>query len=233
MQQLLTERCRISRGSLLMLTLAVLGILLSGCSSLNSMMGGNTAKEAVADIKYTADPRGVVIDIHASPKLNIVNGVPHTAAFAVIQGNNPKAMLKLSGSSTDLDRLLTGAPPTDPAILSVDRFVVQPGAIDTVVLARRQEAQVILVYVGYFNSPISQRVRMLEVPVTVTSDGVFVKTYSAGPASMHMSLDLSEVMIDDFKLMGPTPFIFPNPDNTTLQGGRPKLDPTGEKVMPL
>lgn len=234
MGQVSTYRSGTFSGSRLILLLAALSMcLLSGCSSINSMMGGNTAKQALAEIKYTADPRGVVMDIHASAMLNYVNGVPHTVALAVIQSNNPKAMLKLSSSVSDLDRLLNGVAPTDPAILSVDRFVVQPGAIDTIVLARRQEAQTVLVYAGYFNSPVSQRVRMLEVPVAVTSDGVFVTTYSAGPAAMHMSLDLSEVMIEDLKLMGPTPFVFPNPDNTTLQGGRPKLDPTGDKVMPL
>jgi hypothetical protein len=50
---------------------------------------------------------------------------------------------------------------------------------------------------------------------------------------MQMSLVLSEVMIEEFSLLGPTPFVFPNPDNSMLKGGRPVVDPTGDKVLQL
>ncbi len=207
--------------------------LLSGCSSVNSMLGGNSAKEAMADLKYTADPRGLRMDIHASKNLNSVGGTPHTVALAVIQGNNPKAILKLSTNAAELDQLLSGVPSSDPAIISVDRFVVQPGAIDTLVLARRQEAQVVLVYAGYYNSPVTQRARMLEVPIFVDQSGILVKTHTATPAAMYMSLVLSEVMIEELSLQGATPFVFPNPDNNMLKGGRPTVDPTDGKVLQL
>jgi hypothetical protein len=110
---------------------------------------------------------------------------------------------------------------------------VQPGAIDTLVLARRQEAQVVLVYAGYYNSPVTQRVRMLEVPIFVDKSGVFVTTYAASPAVMNLSLVLSEVMVEELSLLGPSPFVFPNPDNNMLNGGRPTPDPAGDKVMQL
>lgn len=207
--------------------------LLPACSSVNSMLGGNTSKQALADIKYSADPRGLRMDIHASKNLNVVSGTPYALTIAVIQSNNPKAALKLANSAAELDQLLTGVPATDPAILSVDRFVVQPGAIDTLVLARRQEAQVVLVYAGYYNSPVTQRVRMLEVPIFVDKSGVFVTTYAASPAVMNLSLVLSEVMIEELSLLGPSPFVFPNPDNNMLNGGRPTPDPAGDKVMQL
>jgi predicted component of type VI protein secretion system len=208
-------------------------VALTGCSSVNSMLGGNNAKDAMADIKYSSNPRGVVIDIHASKSLNSVSDAAHALTIAVIQGNNPKAVLKLSTNLEELDRLLSGGAVTDPAILSVDRYVVQPGAIDTIVLARRQEAQVVLLYAGYYNSPIAQRVRMLEVPVSVTESGILVKSYAAVPARMYMSLDLSEVMINDLKLLGSEPVVFLNPDNSTLQGDRPKPDPDSSQVIQL
>jgi hypothetical protein len=207
--------------------------LLPACSSVNSMLGGNTSKQALADIKYSADPRGLRMDIHASKSLNVVSGTPYALTIAVIQSNNPKAALKLANNAAELDQLLTGVPSTDPAILSVDRFVVQPGAIDTLVLARRQEAQVVLVYAGYYNSPVTQRVRMLEVPIFVDKSGVFVTTYAASPAVMNLSLVLSEVMVEELSLLGPSPFVFPNPDNNMLNGGRPTPDPAGDKVMQL
>ena len=207
--------------------------LLPACSSVNSMLGGNTSKQALADIKYSADPRGLRMDIHASKSLNVVSGTPYALTIAVIQSNNPKAALKLANNAAELDQLLTGVPSTDPAILSVDRFVVQPGAIDTLVLARRQEAQVVLVYAGYYNSPVTQRVRMLEVPIFVDKSGVFVTTYEASPAVMNLSLVLSEVMVEELSLLGPSPFVFPNPDNNMLNGGRPTPDPAGDKVMQL
>jgi hypothetical protein len=74
---------------------------------------------------------------------------------------------------------------------------------------------------------------MLEVPVSVTESGILVKSYAAVPARMYMSLDLSEVMINDLKLLGSEPVVFLNPDNSTLQGDRPKPDPDGGKVIQL
>lgn len=221
------------RSGFLLINAVLIAWALSGCSSVNSMLGGNSSKEALAEVKYTADPRGLRMDIQAGKNLNSVSGTPHTVALAVIQGNNPKAILKLSTNAAELDQLLSGVPSTDPAILSVDRFVVQPGAIDTIVLARRQEAQVVLVYAGYYNSPVTQRSRMLEVPIFVDQSGIFVKTHTAAPAAMQTSLVLSEVMIEEFSLLGPTPFVFPNPDNNMLKGGRPTIDPTGDKVLQL
>ena len=234
MRQLLVAGGRSMLRSCFLLVSAVLVAGgLTGCSSVNSMLGGNSAKDAMADLKYTADPRGLRMDIHASKNLNSVSGTPHTVALAVIQGNNPKAMLKLSTNAAELDQLLSGVPSTDPAILSVDRFVVQPGAIDSLVLARRQEAQVVLVYAGYYNSPVTQRTRMLEIPIFVGQSGIFVKTHTAAPAAMNMSLVLSEVMVEELSLLGPTPFVFPNPDNNMLKGGRPTVDPTDGKVLQL
>lgn len=234
MRQLFVARCRsFLRLGFLWISAVLVSGALTGCSSVNSMLGGNSSKEALADLKYTADPRGLRLDIHAGKNLNSVSGTPHTVALAVIQGNNPKAILKLSTNAAELDQLLSGVPSIDPAILSVDRFVVQPGAIDTIVLARRQEAQVVLVYAGYYNSPVTQRARMLEVPIFVGESGIFVKTHTAAPAAMQMSLVLSEVMVEEFSLLGPTPFVFPNPDNSMLKGGRPTVDPTGDKVLQL
>ena len=232
-QLIVAGGCSVLRVVFLSLSAVLVAGALAGCSSVNSMLGGNSSKEALADVKYSEDPRGLRMDIHAGKNLNSVSGTPHALALAVIQGNNPKAILKLSTNAAELDQLLSGVPSTDPAILSVDRFVVQPGAIDSIVLARRQEAQVVLVYAGYYNSPVTQRARMLEVPIFVNQSGVFVKTHSAAPVAMNVSLVLSEVMIEEFSLLGPTPFVFPNPDNNMLKGGRPTVDPTGDKVLQL
>jgi hypothetical protein len=200
---------------------------------MNTMMGGNTAKEALADVKYTADPRGVIMDIHSTSSLNIYANSAHTVAIVVVQGNNPKALLKLSQSATDLDNLLSGQPPTDPAIVGVDRFIVQPLAADTVVMARRAEAQAVLVYAGYFNSTLVQRTRMIEVPVNVTSSGVMVTTYTASPLPMYLSLELGDLAIQSLTIMPGEKLIFPSGDNTTLQGGKINPDPASYKVMPL
>lgn len=205
----------------------------AGCSSMNTMMGGNTAKEALADVKYTADPRGVIMDIHSPQSLNIYANAAHTVAIVAIQGNNPKALLKLSQSATDLDNLLAGQPHTDPAIVGVDRFIVQPQAADTVVMARRQDAQAVLVYAGYFNSTLTQKTRMIEVPVNVSSTGVVVSTYTAVPLPMYLSLELGDLSIQSLTIMPGAQLLFPSGDNSTLQGGKINPDPASYKVMPL
>ena len=70
----------------------------TGCSSVNSMLGGNTAKEAITDVKYSADPRGVIMDVHSTQNLNGYDGLAHALAVVIVQATNPKALFKLAQS---------------------------------------------------------------------------------------------------------------------------------------
>ncbi len=209
-------------------------LLCAGCSSVNSALGGNSEKDALAEAKYPSDPRGVVMKVQSSQNLNRYAGVPHTVAIAVIQGNNLKAIRKLTQNTVELDNLLSGKPASDPAIVGVDRLIVQPDAADTTVMARRADAQVVMVYAGYYNATLEQRTRMIEVPINVSSKGILVSTHTAKPLPMHLSLVLDETNIQSLAISTPDEkAIYPSGNNPELQGERIQRDVNSLKVMPL
>jgi hypothetical protein len=208
--------------------------LCAGCSSVNSALGGNSEKDALAEAKYPADPRGVVMKVQSSRNLNLFSGLPHTVAIAVIQGNNPKAIRKLAQNAVELDNLLSGKPASDAAIVGVDRLIVQPGAADVTVMARRADAQVVLVYAGYYNATLEQRTRMIEVPINVSSKGIIVSTHTAKPIPMYLSLILDEANIQSLSIHTPgEKSVFPSGNDPELRGEKIQGDPDLLKVMPL
>jgi predicted component of type VI protein secretion system len=226
---LITGRCILPVAALVVSALSV-----SACSTVNSALGGNSPKEAQANVKYEADPRGVQLRITSRERLNFQNGAPHALTIAIVQGVDPKGMLALAKNPAELNKLLSGAESSETGILSVDRFVIQPGGADVRVLPRRRDAQVVLVCAGYFNATLAQSVRVLEVPVAVVTSGLITKTHTATPAAMNITLTLAETMIEDFSLIkGDEQLSYPSGENPALRGSRPDTDPRSLKVRPI
>ena len=210
--------------------LVSLVILLSSCAS-------NSKKDALKNADYTSDRNGITLKLEAPARLNLVSNLPHTLALAVVQLNSSKAALALSKSSPDLDKLLSGIPPTDNAVLAVERYVIQPGAADTLTIGRVKDAQVIVFYAGYFNALLDKRVRMHEVPVKISSKGWFEQTHSGSPLPLNLSLSLGETSIVDLSIIksktDDDEAEFPNKDNPTLNGAQPPSNAQPSKVMGL
>jgi len=208
-------------------------ILLTSCAS-------DPKKEALQKTDYTSDRNGISLKIAAPVKLNLVGNSPHTLAMAVVQLNTPKAALALSKNSAELDKLLSGISPADSAILAVDRYVIQPSAMDTLTIGRVEDAQVILIYVGYFNALLEKRVRLYKVPVKIASQGWFgwlTRSYSGTPLPLNLSLNLGETAILDLSLANPhasdSSDTSSNKDNPTLNGAEPPKNSLPSKVMDL
>ncbi|MBC7202793.1 MAG: type VI secretion system lipoprotein TssJ, partial [Pusillimonas sp.] len=66
------------RRQLLTLMLASLVLMLQGCSSVNSAMGGNTQKEAKAEVSWDYKRDGIQIELMASADINAYFNQPHT-----------------------------------------------------------------------------------------------------------------------------------------------------------
>jgi|GEM_PF-1279455 hypothetical protein len=210
--------------------LVSLVILLSSCAS-------NSKKDALKNADYTSDRNGISLKLAAPARLNLVSNLPHTLALAVVQLNSSKAALALSKSSPDLDKLLSGIPPTDNAVLAVDRYVIQPSAADTLTIGRVKDAQVIVIYAGYFNALLDKRVRMYEIPVKISSTGWFKQTYSGSPLPLNLSMNLGETSIVDLSIIKSNTdddeTESPNKDNPTLNGAQPPSNSQPSKVMGL
>lgn len=205
--------------------LTALIVLLAGCSD----------DPPVADsTHFSEDPKGLQIDINSSSNLNSRAELPSTVAVLFLQSNDLKALTKLSQNKNELDKLLVGEPSQNPAVISADRFVVQPAARDYVVLPRRQDAKGVLVYAGYFSSPLAKAVRVLEFPIVKSGGGMFGGKESGNAAPLYLFLNLNDTSVDRLTVMGPDDITFPDADDKALQGREADSMPSGDgKVQQL
>jgi len=217
--------------------LIMIAFALSSCSSVNSMIGGNTKKEAITSAQYLPDPAGITIDVKSVSTLNYVNDEPHTLAVAVIQVDSPKAAIKLAQNPESLDKLLIGSGTSDASVTAYDRFVVQPSSSDEIVLARAQDTQIIIVYAAYFNSLLENRVRLQEIPLKISSTGLVAQTYQADAAPLNIQLQLGDTAIKQMTVpkdqKGEGELLFKNSNNPTLKSAIPILKSVAQGVMGL
>lgn len=217
--------------------LMIIGSSLIACSSVNTMIGGNTKKDAVTNAVYLPDPNGISIRLKAVKNLNFVNQEAHTLAVAVVQVDSVKAAMKLAQNPDSLDKLLVGESTNDPSVTAYDRFVVQPSSTDEIVLARAQDTQIVIVYAAYFGALIQNRIRLQEIPLVVSSTGVVAQTYQANAAPLKIRLTLGDTAITEMTVpkdeVGADQFVYKNANNPTLNSAIPILKSTALGVMGL
>jgi hypothetical protein len=239
----LSEQPSLMRASSAFLLLARVTVLmialgsLFACSSMNTMIGGNTQKDAISNAVYLPDPNGISIRLKAVKNLNFVNQEAHTLAVAVVQVDSVKAAMKLAQNPDSLDKLLVGEAANDPSVTAYDRFIVQPSSSDEVVLARAQETQIIIIYAAYFNALIENRIRLQEIPLLISSKGIVAQTYQAKAAPLNIRLNLGDTAIAEMTVpkdeLGADQYVFKNSNNPTLNSAIPILKSTAQGVMGL
>src|SRR5690625_722609 len=86
--------------------LASLLVFIQGCSSVNSAMGGNTQKEAKAEVNWDYQRNGIQIELIAGPDINAYFNQPHTLILGVLQLEDSKPFLQLLNDPKTLTTML-------------------------------------------------------------------------------------------------------------------------------
>src|SRR5690554_4414694 len=180
------RRCR---AALRLLAYAAVCASLTACSSVNSMFGGNSEKQALQEMKWAYAPDGLQIVVEADPALNEVNGQPHMLAVVVVQLEAPNAFTALTADSDKLRGLLLAPGPTQ-GMLSLDRVFIAPGEHRTLTLPRVEKAQYIGLAAGYNHLDPARSTRLYQIGVHVDSSGLFIKTRTAAPDALAIDLHL-------------------------------------------
>jgi len=162
---------------------------LAACTSVNSMFGGNTEKQALQEMKWSYAPDGLQIAVEADPLLNEVGGQPHMLAVVIVQLEAPNAFTALTADAEKLRGLLL-APGPSQGMLSLDRVFIAPGERRTLTLPRVEKAQYIGLAAGYNHLDPARSTRLYQVGVHVDSSGLIIKTRTAAPDALAIDLHL-------------------------------------------
>lgn len=164
-------------------------VVLQGCAATNSAMGGNTARQARAEVTWEAGKDGVLIEITSANDLNLYENLPHTLLLSVFQMTDAAAFHKLKADPQQLSRVLASGR-AGPDFVQLSRYVVAPGRRTLLALDRAQQSHYVGFVAGYYQLDAESNARLFEVPLTVSSRGWFSSTYSAEPAPLAVRLNL-------------------------------------------
>lgn len=164
-------------------------LVLTGCAAANSAMGGNTAKQARAEVSWEFASDGLLLEIDAADELNLYQGTPHTLLLTVFQMAEDKAFRKLVADPVALARALESNQ-SGPDFVLTQRYIVAPGKRTLLSLDRAGQARFVGVVAGYYRLDAASTARLFEVPLAVSSAGWVSTTYSAVPAQLAIRLQL-------------------------------------------
>ena len=210
----------------MLLRLVILGacITLGGCASvsaMNSLLGGNSEKEAKEAVVWNHADDAIALEVTAEKMLNVFGGLTHTLALNVVQSaeTNPiQALIK------DPKRLQVAMQTGDaPGIVSFERFVIEPGTYRTIRLDRAEKARYVGVVAAYFEGPTVRNARVFRIGVDVRTEGVIVKTRTARPSPLAIRMRLGPNALAFAEATGFDPMLPPDsPSLVPITDGRPK-----------
>lgn len=178
---------------------------LSGCAWLNSALGGNTPKEAKAEVEWPYEKDAILVDLVSDLTLNFYSNQSHTVVLGVFQLADEKAFVDLLAKPDAVMKVLVGGK-TSPEVVQFDRYVVNPGKKTTLKIDRVQGAKFVGFVAGYYQLKPVQAARLFRIPLNIETSGIVTTTYRAGPAILALRLFLgndrivnAEVLTYDFE----------------------------------
>lgn len=208
-------------------------VVLAGCAAANSAMGGNTAKQARAEVSWGFASDALLLEIDAADELNLYQGAPHTLLLTVFQMAEDKAFRKLIADPVALARALESNQPGSDFVLT-QRYIVAPGKRTLLSLDRAGEARFIGIVAGYYRLDAASTARLFEVPLAVSSKGWISSTYSAEPAPLAIRLQLGAQGLVETRRLNAYPAAPTRKAWVPLDGGgrQIELDPKNDEGDP-
>lgn len=163
-------------------------VLLGACSSVNSALGGNSEKQAKAEVSWDFGREAIQIELASDDALNTRNDEAHTLVLGVFQLEDDKPFLALLGDSNALKTALING--KAEGVKQLDRYVVSPGKRTVLALDRYQDVRYVGLVAGYYDFNAIKDSRLFRIPLNMTRQGWVSRTYEAQPAHLALRLQL-------------------------------------------
>jgi predicted component of type VI protein secretion system len=168
-------------------------------------LGGNTPKEAKAEVEWPYEKDAILVDLVSDLTLNFYSNQSHTVVLGVFQLADQKAFVDLLSKPEAVMKVLVGGK-TAPEVVQFDRYVVSPGKKTTLKIDRVQGAKFVGFVAGYYQLKPVQAARLFRIPLNIETSGIVTTTYKAEPAVLALRLFLgndrivnAEVLTYDFE----------------------------------
>ena len=219
------------RFSLFAMYAGLLGLacLLAGCSAANSLLGGNSRKQAIGEITWGFAENAVLIEIEADARLNEYSGEAHTLVLGIYQMEDSAGFYKLAADSSLLAKALETGKAGDGFVNFV-RYVVNPGQRSIMTVDRAQKTKFVGLVAGYYQMDASKSARLFEIPLTVASEGLLSTTWKAAPAVLALRLNLGPAGVVNAQRLNSDVAVNPKLEAIPLDGGGKALKLGAEDI---
>lgn len=161
--------------------------LLASCSSTPPAEKQSLKAENPDQILWPFEEKAITIHFQTDKDLNLYDQRPHSLSLCVYQMNNSRKFKELAKTPEGIETLLKAEAFGDE-IKGVDRFFLQPHEKGVFYLDRAEDANIVGIVAGYFDSK-KHIAKVWKIPPVENSSGWKIwqaTTYSAGPLELNL-----------------------------------------------
>ena len=155
------------------------GLLLSACSSVRIVTAPDDQMRR--KVHWAFEKQAVTLRIKADAALNRSDGRAHTLVVGLLELRDTNGLLPLA-ENPDRAMETLAAGKGGPGILEVRRYVVSPGAVGDVTIARLRHARYVGVIAGYSGYRPKTDIVLRPLPVRVKRSGFIFRSDHDRPA---------------------------------------------------
>ena len=144
----------------------------------------------VAATRWSYAENGLVMELASTDTLNLFEGAPHTLLLCVYELSGREGFEALAQTRSGIDKLLE-CTNFDPSVVMSRRRIAHPGATESVVMDRHENARYLGIVGGFYNLTPARATMLKAIPLVEEHDGVlWWSKRSFQPAVLNMRLEL-------------------------------------------
>jgi len=145
------------------------------------------AKKTVPVPTWSYQPDAIRFIYQADPQLNLYEGKRHTLLLALYQLSDTGAFTSLAKDPDGLAKLLQ-VERFDPSVVSMERYILQPGELRTIEIYRAENAKWVGLAAGYYGMSPEHSTRLFEIPILITHSGFLKRNSKATVENLQIQL---------------------------------------------
>lgn len=162
---------------------------------------------------WTYEADAIRMRMIGAPQLNLYDQRPHSLVLKVFQLSDQKPFSDHRKTVFGLQQMLTNDK-FDPAVVSVNRYIIQPGSDQVITLDRQKDARFVGIVAGFYNLDGKTSARLIRIPAFQDMSGKqgWLYTLSFGffgggalptprPAHLKMLLQLGTDHIEHLRVI--------------------------------
>lgn len=158
------------------IAVVVFPILISSCSG--DLYEQERKTQAINNVTPSFSAGAITLHVSSDPQLNAWDDISNSCSLLILQSPEKKTLQELMNNPVLIKQFFSSVGKAD-GILKVDKYTAMPGQELSLHIDRSEGTKYVGIIAGYYPFPGKQHMSLLEIPVEITEDGWWNKTWHA------------------------------------------------------